>query len=168
MKQLSDTVWQRQGISWIWDENARNLVCDAGEIWSLRQLLMSVGKWNSFLPVLPSNGDNALVVAGLDGSLDLLSPADAENWLGDEVKEAVLSFQSHFDNQAALIFWLPDCASRVRISATDEVSWVCGAPHSTKTLDFGRVLWGEAREYPKEIFIDDSKKPAGLYHRRIS
>jgi hypothetical protein len=165
MKQLSDTVWQRQGISWVWDENARNLVCGAVEIWSLRQLLMSVGKWEDDLP---SNNGNALVVAGLDGSLDLLSPVDAENWLSEEAKEAILSFQAHFYGEAALIFWMPGCARRVKISATDAVNWICGAPYSGQTLDFGRVLWGEAREYPKEIFIGDSKTSAGLYHRRIS
>ena len=39
MKQLLDTVWQRRGISWIWNEEARNQVCVASEVWSLRQLL---------------------------------------------------------------------------------------------------------------------------------
>jgi hypothetical protein len=168
MKQLLDTVWQRQGISWIWDENARNLVCQAGEIWSLRRLLRAVGKWTVVSPELPSNNDSALVVAGLDGSLDLLAPDDAEEWLGNEVKGAILSFQTHFQDQAALIFWMPGCGRRVTVSATDAVCWVCGAPYSGRTLDFGRILWGEAREYPKEIFTGDSKTSAGLYHRRIS
>ena len=37
MRQVLDTVWQRRGTSWLWDEEARNTVCAAGEAWSLRQ-----------------------------------------------------------------------------------------------------------------------------------
>ena len=81
MKQLLDTAWQRRGTSWIWDEEARNKVCSASEVWSLRQFLQAAGHWPDDLP---SNGNNTLVVAGLEGGLDLLTPEDAETWLGAE------------------------------------------------------------------------------------
>jgi hypothetical protein len=48
-----------------------------------------------------------LVVAGLEGSLDLLAPDQAEIWLGDTIKRAILSFQDAYGGEAALIFWLP-------------------------------------------------------------
>jgi hypothetical protein len=67
MRYLIDTVWQRRGTSWIWDEEARNQVCTAGEVWSLRQFLRAVGDWPDDLP---SNDNNTLVVAGLEGCLD--------------------------------------------------------------------------------------------------
>jgi hypothetical protein len=166
MKQLLDTVWQRHGISWIWDEGARNQVCVASEVWSLRQLLQSVGKWPD---TLPSNDNNTLVIAGLEGSLDLLTPQDAEAWLGDTIKDAILSFQSYYQGEAALIFWLPSGNGRIKIhSATDAVQWRCAAPHSDSLLDFGRILWGEAREYPQEILLCEGSKPAGLFHLRIT
>ena len=166
MKQLLDTVWQRRGTSWLWDEEARNQVCAASEVWSLRQLLQSVGKWTDDLP---SNGSKTLVVAGLEGGLDLLSPVDAEVWLGDSVKDAILSFQTHFDGDAALVFWLPSGQGRIKVhSATDAVSWRCAAPHGEQMLDFGRILWGEAREYPQEILLREGRKPAGLFHLRIT
>ena len=38
MRQVLDTVWQRRGTSWLWDEEARNTVCAAGEVWSLRAI----------------------------------------------------------------------------------------------------------------------------------
>jgi hypothetical protein len=91
MRQTLDTVWQRRGTSWIWDEEARNQVCAASEVWSLRQLLRAVGHWPEDLP---SNDNSTLVVAGLEGCLDLLTPEDAEAWLGDVIKDAILSFQS--------------------------------------------------------------------------
>jgi len=166
MRQLQDSVWQRRGTSWIWDAEALAQVCTVSEVWSLRQFLLAVGRW----PVdLPSNNETTLVVAGLDGCLDLLAPADAENWLGAEVKAAILSFQDFYGGEASLIFWLPSGAGRITVnSATDAVSWRCAAPHSGQQLDFGRLLWGEAREYPQEILLHDGAKPAGLFHLRIT
>ncbi|MEO5365482.1 MAG: hypothetical protein H7831_03870 [Magnetococcus sp. WYHC-3] len=166
MKQLLDTVWQRRGTSWIWDEEARNQVCVASEVWSLRQFLKAVGQWPDDLP---SNGNDTLVVAGLDGSLDLLTPADAETWLGDAVKQAILSFQDAYDGQAALIFWLPSGQGRIKFRpATDSIEWLCAAPHGDSLFPFGRILWGEANEYPQEILLREGSKPAGLFHLRIT
>lgn len=166
MKQTVDTVWQRRGTSWIWDEEARNMVCEASEVWSLRQLLRAVGNWPE---ELPSNDSDTLVVAGLEGGLDLLNPTDAEAWLGNEVKEAILSFQSNYDGGAALIFWLPHGQGRIKVqSATDAVAWRCAAPHGESQIDFGRVLWGEAHQYPQEILLREGNKAAGLFHLRIT
>lgn len=166
MKQLLDTVWQRRGTSWIWDEEARNLICQPREVWSLRQFLQSVGQWPDDLP---SNNGNALVVAGLEGGLDLLSPEDAEAWLGDAIKDAILSFQGFFEGQASLVFWLPAGQSRMKVNiATDSVEWRCAAPHGDGLLDFGRILWGEANEYPQEILLREATKAAGLFHLRIT
>lgn len=166
MKQLRDSVWQRRGTSWIWDAEALTQVCAASEVWSLRQFLLAVGHWPEDLP---SNNGATLVVAGLDGCLDLLAPSDAENWLGAEIKDAILSFQDFYSGEASLIFWLPSGAGRITINpATDAVPWLCAAPHSDQRLDFGRLLWGEAREYPQEILLHDGGKPAGLFHLRIT
>lgn len=165
MRQITDTVWQRRGTSWIWDEEARNQVCVASEVWSLRQFLQAAGNWPDDLP---SNGNNTLVVAGLEGGLDLLTPEDAEAWLGDAVKQAILSFQDAYDGQAALIFWLPGGGNRIRAqAATDEVNWLCHTPHGHQ-LDFGRILWGQANEYPQEILLRVGAKAAGLFHLRIT
>ena len=165
MKQLLDTVWQRRGTSWIWDEEARNQVCVASEVWSLRQFLQAVGNWPDDLP---SNGGRTLVVAGLDGSLDLLTPGDAEAWLGDAIKPAILSFQDEWGSDGALVFWLPGGQSRVRANtATDEVGWLCHSPHGHQ-IDLGRILWGQANEYPQEILLRDGGRPAGLFHLRIT
>jgi hypothetical protein len=166
MKQLLDTVWQRRGTSWIWDEEARNQICVAGDVWSLRRFLRSGGNWPEDLP---SNSSNTLVVAGLEGSLDLLTPEDAEAWLCDVMKQAVLSFQDAYDGQAALIFWLPSGHGRIKFHpATDSIEWRCAAPHGESLLAFGRILWGEANEYPQEIVLREGSKPAGLFHLRIT
>ncbi len=166
MRQTLDTVWQRRGTSWIWDEEARNQVCAASEVWSLRQLLRAVSHWPEDLP---SNDNSTLVVAGLEGCLDLLTPEDAEVWLSDVIKDAILSFQSHYEGEVALIFWLPSGQGRIKVNpATEAVTWRCAAPHGQETLDFGRILWGEALDYPQEVLLREGAKAAGLFHLRIT
>ena len=168
MRQLRDTVWQRRGTSWVWDEEARNQICAASEVWSLRQFLRAGKAPGSWPDDLPSNGGKTLVVAGLDGSLDLLTPTDAEAWLGDAIKPAILSFQDEWGSDGALVFWLPGGHNRVRANtATDEVGWLCHAPHGHQ-IDLGRILWGQANEYPQEILLRDGGRPAGLFHLRIT
>jgi hypothetical protein len=165
MRQLRDPAWQVRGTSWVWDEDARNQICAASEVWSLRQFLRSKGDWPDDLP---SNSGRTLVVAGLDGSLDLLTPADAEAWLCDAIKPAILSFQDEWGGDGALVFWLPGGHNRVRAHpATDEVSWLCQAPHGHQ-IDLGRILWGQANEYPQEILVRDGSRAAGLFHLRIT
>ena len=107
MRQLRDTVWQRRGTSWVWDEEARNQICAAREVWSLRQFLRASKAPGNWPDDLPSNGGKTLVVAGLDGSLDLLTPTDSEAWLGDAIKPAILSFQDEWGSDGALVFWRP-------------------------------------------------------------
>ena len=166
MRQTLDSVWHRRGTTWLWDEEARNRVCMAGEVWSLRQFLQAVGNWPDDLP---SNNGNVLVVAGLEGSLDLLTPEDAELWLGEAIKDAILSFQSFYQGEAALIFWLPSGQGRFKFHpATDAIEWRCAAPHGDGLLDFSRILWGEANEYPQEILLRQDAKAAGLFHLRIT
>ena len=170
MRQLLDTVWQRRGTSWLWDEDARNAVCAADEVWSLRQFLQAAAPSAKGWPDdLPCNGGQTLVVGGLEGSLDLLAPDQAEIWLGDIIKSAILSFQDAYAGEAALIFWIPKGDIRLRAqTATDAVSWLCQAQHRDNQLDFGRLLWGEANEYPQEILLCRGAKAAGLFHLRIT
>lgn len=78
MNVLRDSVWQRCGISWIWDAQALSQVTKVDELCSLRQFLQSVGRWTDDLP---SNKGNTLVVADLDACLDLLVPEEVEQWL---------------------------------------------------------------------------------------
>ncbi len=46
--------------------------------------------------------------------------------------------------------------------------WRCAAPHSGEVVDFGRILWGEAHEYPQEIILRSGAKSAGLFDLRIT
>lgn len=166
MKQLLDTVWQRRGVSWVWDDAAFASVTKASEVFSLRRLMLSTTGWPDDLQ---SNDGDTLVVAGLDASLDLLEPKDAETWLDQEVKRVILGFQDNYSGDAALIFWLPGGRQRIDVAtASDAVHWRCAAPFTGTTIEFGRILWGEAREYPQEIVMKEQSQPVGLFHARIT
>lgn len=82
---------------------------------------------------------------------------------------AILLFQDAYQgDDAALVFWLPGGGNRIRVqAATDEVCWLCHTPHGHQ-IEFGRILWGQANEYPQEILLSDGGRPAGLFHLRIT
>jgi hypothetical protein len=166
MKQLLDTVWRRRGVSWIWDDVSLNTVAKPGEVLSLRQFVRSDGHWPDDPP---SNNGSTMVVAGLDACLDLLAPEEADEWLANDFKRVILSFQDNYQGDAALVFWLPGGQRRIKTQpANDAVIWRCGAPHGDQQIEFGRILWGEAREYPQEILRPEAAKSVGLFHLRIT
>jgi len=151
MNTLQDTVWQRTGFSWIWDDAARNAVCSsADQAYSIRQFLTMAH--NDDWPDTPrSLNGRALVVAGLGNYLDLLAHDDAEDWLGGEYKLAIRRFQSRYGENCALIFWMPS-AKRLALQHDDSVVWV---PQDSKqdaserdspspqNIEFGLKVWGK-------------------------
>ena len=171
---LHDTIWQRRGISWIWEDSARKEstftntaknIWEADEVWSLRRFLYTAATqtWRKEQPDggLPSAGGNALVVGGLEASLDLLSPEEAEQWLRETIKKAILAFQQEWE-RAALIFWLPLGDKRLKNQGT---VWEWHTPQKQKVA-FGRILWGT--EQPQEIKLPPHLASAGLYYPRFS
>lgn len=173
MKPLQGDVWKRRGLNLLWSASALAEVANSGEVVSIRQFFEMIGKWPADLP---SNDGNTLVVAGLDGCIDLLSPADAETWLENDLRPALVNFQEEYGLDAALAFWLPSGRQRIRMNrATDAYSWVCAAPHSNHQLPIGRILWGGAEPDARRILDprnsnQDPDGPAwiGLHHPRLS
>src|SRR4051794_10071829 len=104
MKPLQGDVWKRRGFSLLWSASALANVAKPGEVISIRQFFGMNRKWPEDLP---SNLGASLVVAGLDGCIDLLSPADAEDWLENDLRPVLVNFQSEYGLDAALALWLP-------------------------------------------------------------
>jgi hypothetical protein len=125
---------------------------------------------------LPGMGGNALVVAGLEGCLDCLGEQDAVAWLETDLKAAVLSFQEHYQGQAALVLWLPSGRDRVgMVRATEEYFWRRVPGRDEARIPIGRCLWGGAQADVERILVSEEKDPdfdgeayVGLHHPRIS
>ena len=172
MKIHRDNTWTRRGVSLIWDPNALGDIVDPVHVVSLRELHGIARVWPD---ELPGNDGDALVVAGLEGLLDTLSPTDAEIWLEYDLKHLILDFQSEYEGRAALIFWLPSGSKRLTMSrATEEYFWK-QSPDRGEHLPLGRCLWAGAESDAARILVSDEDDPdpdgaayIGLYHPRLS
>ena len=173
MRSMTDTAWARRGISMLWDGDTMGKIINPAAVVSMRRLFHMDGNWPD---ELPSFDGNSLVVAGLDGSLDALSPDDGTSWLSDSLRPVILSFQSAYGLDAALIFWLPGGRNRVWMnSATESYSWICASPYSSQTLDIGHVFWSGAADdvvriiNPEVSSADiDGKGWIGIHLARLS
>jgi hypothetical protein len=171
MSAINDTRWQRRGFSLLWDAETLAKLARPEEAVTMREFL-PVDRWPE---QLPSVNGNAMLVVGLEGCLDMLTPQDAEVWLNEDFRTQVFRFQSEYENQCALILWLPDGKRRVRMApVSEEYQWICAAPYSNQTISLGRCLWSGAESDAGRII---SSQPAsdpdgfswvGLYHPRIS
>jgi hypothetical protein len=165
--------WTRRGFSLLWGPEALARIATPAGVRSLRQLFDLAGHWPDVLPAAHGDG---LVVAGLQGCLDALSPEDGVAWLEGDLKEVVLDFQEHYQGGAALILWLPSGRRRIQMAAaTEHYTWRCAAPHGGTTLDLGRCLWGGAEADVARILVSEEAHPdvdgaawVGLHHPRIS
>jgi hypothetical protein len=173
MKVLQGDVWKRRGVSLLWSGEALGQLAQPAEVLSIRVFFALLGQWPD---ELPSNAGQALVVGGLEGCLDLMSPTEAEVWMKTDVLPAILAFQDEYGLDAALVFWLPTGKNRVKMNrATEEYSWICAAPYSAQVLELGRILWAGAASdvgrilYPNAPNQDpDGIAWAGLHHPRLS
>jgi hypothetical protein len=169
---LVDT-WKRKGINVLWDATALAGISAPGEVWSIRQFFMHVGNWPD---EMPSNGGNTLVVAGLEGCLDLLEPGAAEAWLEEEMKKALLEFQEFAQGEFGLVLWVPSGRDRIKMAmANGQYAWHCAPPNSQRTLDFSRLFYGGAADQISRI-VDQNQTGRGpdgpgwigLHHPRLS
>lgn len=165
--------WMRRGFSLLWEPRILTEVIAPTAVVSIRDFFALRKAWPDDLP--GSEGD-ALVVAGLDGCLDSLTEQDAASWLETDLKSAVLSFQEHYEGQAALILWLASGRTRIGMDLADEeYFWKVGTGRDGARLALGRCLWGGAEADVARILVSEEKDPdfdgeayVGLHHPRIS
>lgn len=172
MRVLSNDSWTRRGFTLLWGSRALGEAIKPEEAVTLRQFVRLSQAWPE---ELPSVDGNALVVVGLEGALDCLTPQDAEEWLESTVRNLLMSFQKAYEGDAALILWLPSAARRVRGTSQDRYTWECGPPHNQIQLPLGRLIWAGAESDVRRV-LDPAEKnqdadgPAwiGLHHPRLS
>ena len=168
-----DDAWMRRGFTLLWGLKTLAHVVQPSQVVSVRQFFAMANAWPE---ELPASGGDALVVSGFEGCLDVLSDHEAEQWIENDLKEVILSFQDEYQGQAGLIFWLPSGRNRISMTgASEEYYWKHGASESGRGLHIGRLLWSGA-ENEVERLLDsedsvadyDGKAWVGLHHPRIS
>jgi hypothetical protein len=163
----------RRGFSLLWEPRVLAELVAPSAVLSMREYFALRKAWPDELS--GAKGD-ALVVAGLDGCLDSLSEEDALTWLETDLKTTVLSFQDHYQGQAALIMWIASGRTRVEMDLADEeYFWKVSPGRDAVRLPIGRCLWGGAEADAERILVSEEKEPdfdgdayIGLYHPRIS
>lgn len=173
MRTITGNAWKRRGFSLLWEPHVLTDLIAPAAVISIRDFFAMRKAWPDDLP--GAEGD-ALVVAGLDGCLDSLSDQDAVIWLERDLKPAVLSFQEHYEGQAALILWLASGRARIEMNRADEqYSWKIGIGREGGRLPLGRCLWGGAESDVARILVSKEAAPdvdgdayVGLHHPRIS
>jgi hypothetical protein len=173
MRIVESDVWKRKGLSLLWGAEAFGEVAIPAEVASIRGLLSLSHAWPDDLP---SNGGQTLVVAGVEGCLDCLTPEDAAEWIESDLRPVLLSFQEEYEGQCGLVLWLPTGYRRIRMNrANESYLWKCNAPFSAREIEFGRILWGGAENDAARIIDgrDGNRDPdgqawIGLHHSRLS
>ena len=163
---LGDNVWQRRGVSWIWNESVLSRVSLPSEIVSVRHLYRLSSSWPK---QLPSNNGDTLVVGGLDFCLDSMNRIESETWLYNDLKSVILSFQDEYSGEAALIFWVPSGNKRFEKDITSgSILWKGAISSDNEMTEFGRSLWGNGTDQPKNITDYENNDQIGLFHPRLS
>ncbi len=164
--------WPRRGFAILWGTDTLVELVAPEKVISMRQFFEMAKAWPEDLPA--ADGD-ALIVAGLEGCLDVLEAEDACKWLETDLREAVLSFQDFYQGQAGLILWLPSGRGRISMKgATEHYYWKHRAA-GEDGLPIGQLLWsGAEKEVERIMDVDDpgvdydGKHWVGLHHPRIS
>lgn len=173
MRIVEGDVWKRRGLTLLWGPDDLSSLAKPVEVKSIRELISFARAWPE---ELPSNAGQTLVVAGVEGCLDCLSPDDAGAWIENDLRPALLSFQEEYEGQAALVLWLPTGQRRVTMNrASESYSWKCNAPFAGREIEFGRILWGGAESDVGRILDSrhtnrdpDGAAWIGLHHPRLS
>ena len=173
MLMVSDQSWTRRGLSILWAAEALSRIAQPHQVVSVRQLVALSRAWPEDLPGVDGN---AVVVAGVDGCLDALSPEEATQWLEEDLRRIIVDFQDRYENQAALILWVPDGRRRIAMQrSTEQYEWNCSGSDLGKTVSLGRCLWAGADSDTRRILDrreanqdPDGAAWIGLNHPRIS
>ena len=86
MPPLTSDVWQRRGHSLLWNAQTLFALAPPQDTVTLRQFFALVAQWPDDLP---ANEGRTLIVVGLEGALDSLSPDDAAEWLENDLQETL-------------------------------------------------------------------------------
>jgi hypothetical protein len=173
MRQIDDDAWRRRGFALLWCPAALGDLCrSTSEIISIRELFKTEKKWPE---TLPSNDGTALVVTGLEGCIDRISPSDAEAWIETDLRPILLRFQREYDD-AALIFWMPTGEKRVdEVAIDDTISWKYEAPFRNIRFPLALALFGGAHKDARKIMAPEADSRGqrrqswiGIYLPRIS
>jgi hypothetical protein len=169
VKRSPNIAWIQRGFALLWNSNGFSLGDRDLEHVTLHQFLTRDEPVNSL------RVGQQLVVTGLEACLDVLTPADAERWVEEDLHRALLYFQDRYETQVPLVLWMPGSARRIDYDGfEDHLRWRFGGGPEAPVLDLGRLLFrGAVRDalWIREDGVDlspDGTSTYGAWLERIS
>lgn len=162
---LLDDVWQRKGISVIWDNPVLAKLVKDNRAISLREFFSYYeNSWsNNDMPFI---NNDLLLVAGLDAALDTLEAQNAEEWVTQEVYKRIYDFQNWAEGQYALVFWMSKQDRWKEHLENNRYTWLCDGKDRGKEIELGSGIWNGAQLSLQKIESDG--RWIGLFLDRIS
>ncbi len=162
---LLDDVWQRKGISVIWDNPVLAKLVKDNRAISLREFFSYYeNRWPE--DDIPFINNDLLLVAGLDAALDTLEAQNAEEWVTQEVYKRIYDFQNWAQGQYALVFWMSKQDRWKEHLENNRYTWLCDGKDRGKEIELGSGIWNGAQLSVRRIESDG--RWIGLFLDRIS
>lgn len=162
---LLDDVWQRKGISVIWDNSVLAKLVKGNRAISLREFFSYYENgWPD--DDMPFINNDLLLVAGLDAALDTLEAQNAEEWVTQEVYKRIYDFQNWAEGQCALVFWMSKQDRWKEHLENNRYTWLCDGKDRGKEIELGSGIWNGAQLSVRRIESDG--RWIGLFLDRIS
>ena len=162
---LLDDVWQRKGISVIWDNTVLAKLVKDNRAISLREFFSYYeNDWPD--DDMPFINSDLLLVAGLDAALDTLEAQNAEEWVTQEVYKRIYDFQTWAEGQYALVFWMTKQDRWKEHLENSRYTWLCDGKDRGKEIELGSGIWNGAQLSLQKIESDN--RWIGLFLDRIS
>ena len=164
MRDMSSGAWLRRGSSIVFDRVTLGPLIGGGALVSMREAL----RWMNAWPVEPPGNGQTVLVCGIETFLDVMEPAEAQDFLKSRVKPFVQEFQARWD-QRGLVFGFGTHERSFELTASDEEVLFIRRDGERVRLSYS--LWdGSATMNVARLIRDEQGKSitVGYYVARIS
>ena len=115
MRDMSSSAWLRRGSSIVFDRFTLGPLICGGVLVSMREAL----RWMNAWPAQPPGNSQTVLVCGIETFLDVMEPADAQNFLKSRINPFVQEFQARWD-QRGLVFGFGTHERSFEVTPSDE------------------------------------------------
>jgi len=164
MRDMSSSAWLRRGSSIVFDRLTLGPLIGGSALVSMREAL----RWMNAWPVEPPGNHQTVLVCGMETFIDVMEPAEAQNFLKSRVKPFVQEFQARWD-QRGLVFGFGTHERSFELTASDEE--VLFIRRDGERVRLSHSLWdGSATMNLARLIRDEQGKSVtvGYYVARIS
>ena len=166
MDTISSTIWQRRGSCIVFDRESLGTFIAGGALVSLQEAL----GWMKGLPSMPPVPGHSILISGLETMIEILSPADAEEFLIHRIRPLLITLQSSWP-AFGVVFGFSSHEKAFEETSLEES--VLFRRRDRKTVRLSDGLWDGTATVNMKLVIRQGDKPGeeilvGYHVARIS